>query len=41
MTPKEKEQKLREQIDRLEVKVDMLLELLGGKDAKAKTSKRK
>ena len=41
MTPKEKEQKLREQIDRVEEKIDKLLELLGSKDGKAKTSKRK
>lgn len=41
MTPKEKEQLLREKIEELTEKIDKILELLEGRDGKAKTQKRK
>lgn len=41
MTPKEKEQALRDKIEELTKKIDKVIELLEAKDGKAKTSKRK
>ena len=41
MTPKEREKMLWDKIEDLNDKLDKLLELLGGKDGKAKAPKRK